>query len=66
MFICPRTRILIKKEIIDAAIRMNSHNSQSRKFKEVSINVPWGQISGKWWEPFDTRPILSLHGWQVK
>ncbi|CAH1156116.1 unnamed protein product [Phaedon cochleariae] len=38
--------------------------SSKRQFKEVSVEVPWGQISGKWWEPFDTRPILSIHGWQ--
>lgn len=40
-------------------------STQERNFKEVSIKVPWGQISGKWWEPYDSRPILTLHGWQV-
>lgn len=40
-------------------------SSHKREFKEVSIKVPWGQVSGKWWEPYDSRPILTLHGWQV-
>lgn len=40
-------------------------SSRVRNFKEVSIEVPWGKVSGKWWEPYDIRPILTLHGWQV-
>lgn len=36
----------------------------SRSFREVKIPVPWGIISGKWWAPFENRPILALHGWQ--
>lgn len=40
-------------------------STQKRQFKEVSLKVPWGQVSGKWWEPYDSRPILTLHGWQV-
>lgn len=40
-------------------------SSKKRDFKEVTIKVPWGQVSGKWWEPYDIRPILTFHGWQV-
>lgn len=40
-------------------------STRNREFKEVSVKVPWGQVSGKWWEPYDARPVLSLHGWMV-
>lgn len=36
----------------------------SRSFREVKIPVPWGTIAGKWFAPFENRPILALHGWQ--
>ncbi|CAH1115620.1 unnamed protein product [Psylliodes chrysocephalus] len=39
-------------------------SSVKREFKEVEIKVPWGHVAGKWWEPYDTRPILTIHGWQ--
>ncbi|KAG5890120.1 hypothetical protein JTB14_027787 [Gonioctena quinquepunctata] len=39
-------------------------STSRREFKEVSIKVPWGNVVGKWWEPYDIRPILSIHGWQ--
>lgn len=59
------TRLIFRvKKIIDIPNRC--FLSTKRDFKEVSIRVPWGQISGKWWEPYDIRPIISLHGWQVK
>lgn len=32
--------------------------------EEIRIDVPWGFLAGKWWGPKDSRPILSLHGWQ--
>ena len=28
----------------------------------VSIDVPWGQISGKAWGSPSGKPVLSLHG----
>lgn len=37
-----------------------------RPCKEIKIPVPWGHIAGKWWGPEDKRPILALHGWQVR
>lgn len=58
------------------SIRINSQKIQThslrfmatnkRDYKEVSIKVPWGFIRGKWWEPYDIRPILTHHGWQVR
>ncbi|XP_044252384.1 probable serine hydrolase [Tribolium madens] len=33
-------------------------------FEEVRVPVPWGHISGKWWGPKSTQPILAIHGWQ--
>lgn len=35
-----------------------------RNFKEIRIPVKWGHIAGKWWEPYDIRPILTIPGWQ--
>ncbi|XP_044270410.1 probable serine hydrolase [Tribolium madens] len=39
-------------------------STKSRPFCEVKIPVPWGHIAGKWWNPTDQRPILTVHGWQ--
>ncbi|XP_060527989.1 probable serine hydrolase isoform X2 [Cylas formicarius] len=35
-----------------------------KPWQEISVPVPWGQISGKWWGPTNVRPILCIHGWQ--
>ncbi|XP_059475928.1 probable serine hydrolase [Neocloeon triangulifer] len=35
-----------------------------QSWREISIPVPWGHISGKWWGSEGRRPILALHGWQ--
>ncbi|XP_055914452.1 probable serine hydrolase [Eupeodes corollae] len=35
----------------------------TRDFVEVTIPLPWGHISGKWYGPQNVRPILGLHGW---
>ncbi|XP_057662990.1 probable serine hydrolase [Diorhabda carinulata] len=51
-----------RPKIYYASIRKVS--SVKRQFKEVEIRVPWGFVAGKWWEPYDVRPILALHGWQ--
>ncbi|XP_044015511.1 probable serine hydrolase isoform X2 [Aphidius gifuensis] len=40
------------------------NGSENIEPEEVSIPVPWGHISGKWWGPKDIQPILSIHGWQ--
>lgn len=59
--------ILTKNGIVFKTTRnfIRCLSTQERQFKEVSLKVPWGQVSGKWWEPYDSRPILTLHGWQV-
>ncbi|XP_067643888.1 probable serine hydrolase isoform X2 [Eurosta solidaginis] len=36
----------------------------TREFAEITIPVPWGHISGKWFGPQNEQPILGLHGWQ--
>lgn len=42
-----------------------SRVSESKgNFEEISIPVPWGHISGKWWGPRDIQPVLAIHGWQ--
>ncbi|KAF5279273.1 hypothetical protein FQR65_LT15444 [Abscondita terminalis] len=33
-------------------------------YEEITIEVPWGHIAGKWWGPKDVQPILAIHGWQ--
>ncbi|XP_014087418.2 probable serine hydrolase [Bactrocera oleae] len=33
-------------------------------WKEITIDVPWGIIAGKWWGPRNRQPVLAFHGWQ--
>ncbi|XP_013101385.1 probable serine hydrolase [Stomoxys calcitrans] len=33
-------------------------------WEEVTIEVPWGTVQGKWWGSRSRQPILALHGWQ--
>ncbi|KAK3909366.1 putative serine hydrolase [Frankliniella fusca] len=33
-------------------------------FEEITIPVPWGHVSGKWWGGRGRQPIIALHGWQ--
>lgn len=34
------------------------------QFEDVTIEVPWGYIAGRWYGNRKVRPILALHGWQ--
>lgn len=34
------------------------------EFEEITIEVPWGHIVGKWWGSREVQPILAMHGWQ--
>lgn len=66
MLLCARNVFCIKKTFCNISCNYNTYvTTTKRDFKEISIKVPWGQIAGKWWHPYDLRPILSLHGWQV-
>lgn len=56
------TNSILRSKIYYRSIRNAS--SVKRQFKEVEIKVPWGYVAGKWWEPYDVRPILAIHGWQ--
>lgn len=38
--------------------------SKAVEFEEISIPVPWGHISGKWWGGKGRQPLIALHGWQ--
>ncbi|XP_044755647.1 serine hydrolase-like protein isoform X1 [Coccinella septempunctata] len=40
------------------------NSSTINHFKEVTIPVPWGKISGKWWGPTNEKPILCIHGFR--
>ncbi|XP_067623083.1 probable serine hydrolase isoform X2 [Eurosta solidaginis] len=33
-------------------------------WKEISLEVPWGIVAGKWWGPQNRQPVIALHGWQ--
>lgn len=33
------------------------------QFENISIEVPWGQVVGRWYGNRKVRPILALHGW---
>ncbi|KAG5671935.1 hypothetical protein PVAND_002103 [Polypedilum vanderplanki] len=38
--------------------------TQSLKFKEIKINLPYGgHLSGKWWGNRSVRPFVCLHGY---
>lgn len=45
------------RAILSKKILMNS-------YKEITIPVPWGKISGKWWGPSNCKPILCIHGFR--
>lgn len=46
-------------------LRENGHSLRGEdSWEEVSIEVPWGIVQGKWWGNRDKQPILALHGWQ--
>ncbi|XP_073838052.1 probable serine hydrolase [Musca autumnalis] len=32
-------------------------------YKEITIEVPWGQVVGRWYGNRKVRPILAIHGW---
>ncbi|XP_073844070.1 probable serine hydrolase [Musca autumnalis] len=32
-------------------------------FEDIAIDVPWGQVVGRWYGNRKVRPILALHGW---
>jgi len=33
------------------------------QYEDVTIEVPWGYISGRWYGNRADRPILAIHGW---
>lgn len=46
-------------------IRENGYSVRTDySWEEVSIEVPWGFVQGKWWGTREQQPILALHGWQ--
>lgn len=32
-------------------------------FQEISLDLAYGKMAGKWWGPKNKRPIIALHGW---
>uniref|UniRef100_A0A1Y1LD67 AB hydrolase-1 domain-containing protein n=2 Tax=Photinus pyralis TaxID=7054 RepID=A0A1Y1LD67_PHOPY len=42
----------------------HSEGQMDEEFEEISIEVPWGHIVGKWWGRKDIQPVLAIHGWQ--
>ncbi|XP_076233478.1 putative serine hydrolase isoform X2 [Calliopsis andreniformis] len=48
-----------------STISTDSTNGQKTVMvEEITIPMPWGHISGKWWGPMGLMPIVALHGWQ--
>lgn len=35
-----------------------------RQWEEITIDVPWGHVAGKWYGERDKQPVLAFHGWQ--
>ncbi|KAM7354995.1 putative serine hydrolase [Cochliomyia hominivorax] len=42
---------------------MSSLELTNLPYSEISIKVPWGHISGRWYGDQMIKPILALHGW---
>lgn len=38
--------------------------AEDRQWEEVTIEMPWGHVCGKWYGDRDVQPVLGLHGWQ--
>lgn len=56
-------RILFSGKRIPSVIQNTNFSTQlTRKVEEITIPVPWGHVSGKWYGPKDNRPIVGLHG----
>lgn len=41
-------------------------STKTRNYTEIKIPVPWGHVAAKWWGPGKSRPIVTVHGWQVE
>lgn len=35
-----------------------------RQWEEVTFDVPWGFVAGKWYGDRNKQPVLAFHGWQ--
>lgn len=42
---------------------MTSSKIARREYKELTIPLLYGNIAAKWWEPYNVKPIVALHGW---
>ncbi|GLV42826.1 kraken [Carabus blaptoides fortunei] len=43
---------------------ISSRNDTTISCEEITIPVPWGHISGKWWGTKSVQPVIAIHGWQ--
>lgn len=58
--------LLRRSGVVSCAKRIMSTMSTNVECSEIKIPVPWGEIVGKWWGSREQKPILTLHGWQVR
>ncbi|XP_031637159.1 probable serine hydrolase [Contarinia nasturtii] len=59
-----KSNLMTGRLLSTTPIKLQSVESKIEKPKEVRIEVPWGHISGIWYGPENTQPILLVHGWQ--
>ncbi|XP_055639574.1 probable serine hydrolase [Toxorhynchites rutilus septentrionalis] len=52
------------ENIPPSLINLVNQHDRDHGVQEVRIQLPFGEIAGKWWGPQNIRPILCLHGWQ--
>lgn len=50
--------------IFGFCVFLDGEKSFGRKWDEVTIEVPWGHVAGKWYGDRSQQPVLALHGWQ--
>ncbi|XP_071447023.1 probable serine hydrolase [Hetaerina americana] len=40
------------------------YQNSAKYFEDITIPIPWGNVSGKWWGAANVQPILAVHGWE--
>ncbi|GAB0091740.1 Probable serine hydrolase [Sergentomyia squamirostris] len=56
-------QIIVSRKMA-TSIEPQSNGLPEKEVQEVTFNVPWGHVAGKWWGSRNTRPIVCIHGWQ--
>ncbi|XP_031619333.1 probable serine hydrolase [Contarinia nasturtii] len=66
----PNTNVLSSNNVDESNSTTNGDIQQNeleiphRHWEEVTFEVPWGTVAGKWYGDRDKQPVIALHGWQ--